>query len=279
MPKRRRRRFLRFATIAVACVLVPFLAILIAGVAHPPFNMLLIGVDGDGSAGHRSDTIMLVSVDPRRGALGLISVPRDTLLTIPDYGPDKAGHAYAYGGAELTRASISGLFGVPVDRVAVVSLGGFVQLVDLLGGVELEVESAMYYHDPYQQLLIDLQPGVQRLDGERAMQYVRYRSDGSDLTRVARQQQFLRAVLAELRQPANIWRWPELAQAGLAMVDTDLSAFDLAALLVAGLRTGPGGIAAATVPGHSGTGSNGLWYWFPDEEALPALSGEILHSR
>lgn len=276
---RRPRRWRRTLVIAAICLLGPVIALLIAAAAHAPFNVLVVGVDGDGSAGHRSDTILLVSAEPRLGKLSLVSIPRDTLVNIPDYGPDKAGHAFAYGGADLTRASVSGLLGVTIQRTAVVSLDGFVQLVDALGGVEIDVEQAMYYHDPYQDLLIDLEPGLQRLDGEQAMQYVRYRSDGSDLTRVARQHRFLQAVVAEARRPDSIRRWPMLAQAGLAMIDTDLNVFDLAALLLTGLRAGPDGIASATVPGTSGTGSNGLWYWFPDETALPALADDVLYSR
>lgn len=279
MRKRRHRRFPRLLSAALFCLVGVCVAVIIAGAAHAPFNVLLIGVDGDGGAGQRSDTLLLVSADPRRGALSLISIPRDTLLTIPDYGPDKAGHAFAYGGAELTRRSVSGLLGVPVDRVAVVNLDGFVRLIDALGGVEIEVEREMYYHDPYQQLLIDLQPGVQRLNGEQAMQYVRYRSDGSDITRVARQQRFLQAVVAEVRRPANMERWPALAQAAHAMIDSDLTLFDLAALLLTAVRVGQDEIAATTLPGTSGTGSNGLWYWFPDEEALPALAGDAVFSR
>lgn len=277
--RQRPRRWLRAIGITFGCFLGLLIVLIGAAAAHDPFNVLLVGIDGDGSAGHRSDTILLVSVEPRRGQLSLVSVPRDTLVNIPDYGPDKAGHAYAYGGAELTRASVSALLGVPIERTAVVNLAGFVQLVDALGGVEIDVEQPMYYHDPYQGLLIDLQPGLQRLDGDRAMQYVRYRSDGSDLTRVARQQRFVQAVIAEARRPASIPRWPALAQAGLRMLETDLTVFDLAALLLTGLRAGPDGVASATVPGASGTGSNGLWYWFPDEDALPALADDVLYSR
>lgn len=279
MKKRRRTRWLRTLGLGLLCLLGLPLVALLAGAAHAPFNVLLIGVDGDGSTGHRSDTIMLVSAEPRRGRLSLVSIPRDTLVDIPDYGPDKAGHAYAYGGAELTRASVSVLLGVPVQRTAVVNLDGFVSLVDVLGGVDIDVERAMYYHDPYQDLLIDLEPGLQRLDGEQAMQYVRYRSDGSDITRIARQQRFLQAIVAKARHPESIKRWPALVQAGFAMVDSDLTVFDLAALLVTALRAGSDGVAAATLPGAPGTGSNGLWYWFPDEEALPALTEDTVFGR
>lgn len=198
--------------------------------------VLILGVEGRGelaadsppgknqSTGVRSDTLLLAAMDPERRTLGLVSIPRDTWAYLTGRGYDKITHAYAYGGHELSMKAVSQLFDLPINHYVVVNWDGFEQIVDAAGGVEIDVEKRMYYADPYQDLVIDLQPGLQVLDGDHALQYARFRSDAeSDWGRMRRQQTVIRAVLDKATQPSSALRIPALVRSLFGAVRTDLS--------------------------------------------------------
>lgn len=201
-------------------------------------NVLVLGVDSGSDDVRRSDTIMVVSADPITREVGVLSIPRDTLVSIPGRpGRERVGHAHAYGGPERALEAVRSFLGVPIHYYVRVDFRGFEALVDTLGGVTVDVEKRMRYSDPAQGLEIDLAPGRQRLDGQRALQYVRYRRDG-DINRIHRQQKFLIAVLQESRKVGTLFRLPRLVRQLRDYVDTDMPAeamFRLAQL-AAGLR-------------------------------------------
>lgn len=186
-------------------------------------NVLVLGLDDDRTAVHRSDTMMVVSLDPLTHEVGLLSIPRDTLVDIPG-GPrrDRITHAHAYGGPLKSLVTASELLGVPIHYYVRVNFAGFKAIVDLLGGVTVDVEKPMRYSDPTQDLHIDLKPGRQRLDGDKALQFVRYRND-SDLDRIRRQQAFLRALADEAFRIGVIPRLPRLAGEIAQHVETNMS--------------------------------------------------------
>ncbi|MGQ9512177.1 LCP family protein [Thermodesulfitimonas sp.] len=185
-----------------------------AKAAGQRLNFLLLGSDArNGETRARSDSIIFVSADPEKKQLALLSIPRDTLVDIPDHGRDRINAAMFYGGPELTTQVVSDLIGQPVDYYLVTNYEGFVALVDALGGITLDVEKNMYHYDPEKggRFTINLHKGVQRLDGRKALMYVRYRSDTlGDISRVQRQQKFLRAVVEEMMKPRNLVRLPVL---------------------------------------------------------------------
>ncbi|MBX6377906.1 MAG: LCP family protein [Clostridia bacterium] len=186
-------------------------------------NVLVLGLDSEELGAQRSDTMMVVSLDPLTHEVGLLSIPRDTLVTIPGrHDEEKITHAHAYGGPELAMRTVQEFLGVPIHHYVRVDFQGFKAIIDAVGGVTVDVEKRMYYVDPYQDLRIDLQPGRQRLDGEKALEYARYRSD-SDLFRIRRQQKLLQAVAAELLRPAAIVRLPALVRELQKYVVTDFS--------------------------------------------------------
>ncbi len=171
-----------------------------------PAIALVIGYDrrvSTESAGtpSRSDTIMLVRMDPERKAMTLLSFPRDLEVPIMcrghQYLPDRINSAYALGGPKCTIETVKALTGLQINYLVTVNFVGFTQVVDKLGGVWMDVDRR-YFHENTggydQYAAINLEPGYQKLYGRSALQFVRYRHTDNDLIRNARQQLFVRAV-------------------------------------------------------------------------------------
>ncbi|MEH0147788.1 LCP family protein [Corynebacterium sp. Q4381] len=156
-----------------------------------------LGTGGDiGST--RTDTIMLLHI-PRTGQPTLVSIPRDSYLAIPGYGYDKVNAAFSYGGAPLLVQTVEQATGLRIDRYAEVGMGGLANVVDAIGGVEICVAEPI--DDPLANL--NVQPGCQKMDGATGLGYVRTRATAlGDLDRVARQREFLTAVVSRTLSPA-----------------------------------------------------------------------------
>jgi polyisoprenyl-teichoic acid--peptidoglycan teichoic acid transferase len=164
-----------------------------------PENILIIGSDKRASEPEdpgRSDTTLLLRLDPDTNAIALMSIPRDLKVEIPGYGTEKFNAAYTYGGPKLTLRVVKELTGLPINHVVNVDYLGFVRAVDAIDCVYVDVDRR-YYHSnvgvaPSEEYAeINVQPGYQLLCGKKALQYVRYRHTDTDLVRAARQQDFL----------------------------------------------------------------------------------------
>lgn len=175
-------------------------------------TILLVGADErpERDDPGRSDTLLTVFINPRRKQAAVLSIPRDLRTHIPGFGTEKINAAYSLGAREdsiggpaLCRETVEELLGIPIEHYVAVNFGGFQHIVDLLGGVDLEVEKRMLYHDEWGNLHIDLQPGFQHLDGYEAMCYVRYRND-SDYERMKRQRKFLKTMAQQALRARNI---------------------------------------------------------------------------
>jgi LCP family protein required for cell wall assembly len=151
----------------------------------------------------RSDTTMLVRLDPEKGLISVLSIPRDLKVEIPGYGTEKFNAAYSYGGPKLTLRVIKELTGLKVNHVVNVDFLGFVRAVDAIGCVYVDVDRR-YYHSnvgvpPAEQYSeINIQPGYQKLCGKKALEYVRYRHTDTDIVRSARQQDFMSQVRKQI---------------------------------------------------------------------------------
>ena len=239
-------------------------------------NILILGVDS--IYGHRSDTIMVLHIDPSRRSAAIVSVPRDTIVTIPGRGLDKVNHAYAYGGAELSRRTLEDFFRVSIPYYVTVDLAGIEKLIDDIGGVMINVEKRMYYVDYAGDLYIDLQPGWQKLNGKQAMGYLRFRHSDNDFARIGRQQSFLKAVADQTMKKENLIRSPQLFLSLLRCVATNLNSREILGLSLA-LRGAneTGQIKMSMVPGSDLMVDN-IYYWRPDEEELRKLTGSLLYN-
>ena len=184
-----------------------------------PVNILVMGIDRvPGVTGNspevfdgRSDTMLLLRVDPKTNTVSMLSIPRDTQVEIPEIGITKINQANASGGPALTARVVSRhLNNVPIDRYVRVSTDAFREIVDLLGGVDVFVPTPMFYEDQTQKLRIDLAQGWQTLDGEQAEGFARFRNDGyGDIGRVQRQQALIKALRDRLTSPSVLPRLPK----------------------------------------------------------------------
>ncbi len=235
------------------------------------FTVLLLGLDQkdrlNPHSPQRADSILLLKVDLMEKRLKGLSIPRDSLVTIPGLDrEDKINSAYAYGGVDLTKRTVTLLTGVPIDYYVVSEVAGFEKLVDLVGGVEIEVEKNMDYDDNWQDLHIHLRKGFQHLNGEEAMGYVRFRHDAQgDVGRMARQQKFLIALAKKALSPMNWPKLPRLVQEARKAVDTNLLAPDLLYLAHTFRDLKPEDVQLETLPGTPGR-IRGISYWIIDEE-------------
>ena len=163
-------------------------------------TILLIGSDhrSRGGDGARSDTVMLARIQPKRHRIALLSIPRDLYVSIPGHGHDRINMAYRYGGERLLTRVVRDTLGVEIDHFVEVDFHGFKDIVQTLGGVWFPVDRRYYNKNvgtaETNYANIDLQPGYQKLDGEQALAFARYRHDDSDFVRAARQQLLLRVV-------------------------------------------------------------------------------------
>ncbi|HWI63217.1 MAG TPA: LCP family protein [Symbiobacteriaceae bacterium] len=186
-------------------------------------QVLILGVDErDQVDGSRTDTMLLARIAD--GQVRLLSIPRDTLVKIEGHDDSKINSAYTYGGADLAKEVTGELLGLPVDYYVKVNLAGFRDLVDLMGGVEYNVPKAMHYVDPTDGTYIDLKPGLQVLNGDKAEQLVRFRHDaiGDDMGRIARQQEFLQAAVSQALTPSRLLKLPQLLYTARSYVETDV---------------------------------------------------------
>jgi len=230
-------------------------------------NVLLLGIDArQGETMARTDTIILASVDPESKLMSLLSIPRDTRVNIPRHGWDKINSAALYGGPQMSMKVVSDLLGISVKHYVLTNFSGFKDIVDALGGVTIDVERNMYHEDITDGGIyrINLKKGVQRLDGDKALQYVRFRDyELGDIDRTRYQQKFLVALAKEMLQPATIPKLPKLVPEINRYVKTNLSMSDMLTLASASRQLADGNIVCQTLPGRP-LEINGGSYWGVD---------------
>ena len=235
-------------------------------------NIVVMGVDErDGDTG-RSDTLFVIMMDPKSNNVSLLSIPRDTMVKIPGRGWDKVNHAFAFGGHKLTQQTVEEFLGIQINNYVVIDFKGFKNLVDAIGGIDIDVEKDMYYEDPYDNLVIDLQKGRQHLDGRTAIQYVRYRDEEGDIGRIKRQQHFMAAIYEKVTSSQIITKMPGLVKELLSMVKTDMPLTDMAKVAKAMNTTmkEQKGLNMAMVPGEP-VYIDEVSYWVPDMTDLRKL--------
>jgi LCP family protein required for cell wall assembly len=242
------------------------------GTATPwsPYYLLITGNDSREGETARTDTIMLCRVDPVKKQLSLVSIPRDTRVSIDGYGKAKINAAYAYGGPALTTTTVSEFADdTPIAHYYEVGFEGFVSLVDAVGGVTVDVpENTEVYGE-------SIPSGVQTLNGEQALIFVRCRDTYKlgDFQRQANQRQFMSALLKSIKQ-APIWKWPSIITAISKCVGTDAWAWQsfLITLEVAG--TSSDNIYSAQVPSTAKT-IDGVSYVITDDDAWSTMLARL----
>lgn len=240
-----------------------------------PVNILVMGIDRVPNASKnsqevfagRSDTMLLLRIDPTDNTVRMLSIPRDTQVDIPDVGVAKINDANAEGGPALAARVVSRTFNnVPIDRYVRVTTEAFRELVDLVGGVEVYVPYPMKYVDVTQNLKIDLDKGWQTLNGDQAEQFARFRKDQfGDIGRVQRQQTLLKALRQRLVNPTVLPRLPQAVRVVQQYVDTNLSLEEMLALVGFSLKLEPDDFKMVLLPGRFSTPKeSAASYWIMD---------------
>jgi len=239
--------------------------------------VLILGLDDFGES-RRSDTIIVAKLE--EGGVKLLSIPRDLRVEFPDGDSDKINAAYARGGPELTRRIISELLGVPIYRHVVVDYQGFIGLIDAIGGVTVTIEKPMRYRDEKQGLSIDLPAGTQTLDGQKALDFWRYRDaeTGEDLGRIRRQHEFIKALAAKLAQIRGTSQTKQLVELVLRHVRTNLAPVDIYRLVERLRSLSPEDLHVATLPGRSEL-IDDTSYFLPYPIEMEALIAEFFHGQ
>ena len=233
-------------------------------------NIMVMGVDERSDDVGRSDTLFVLTVDTNTKEVAMLSIPRDTRVKIPGKGWDKINHAYAFGGEKLSQQAVEGLLGIKIDHHIEINIAGFKKIIDAMGGVTIDVEKRMYYNDPYDDdggLVINLRAGVQHMDGQTAIQYVRYRDEEGDIGRVERQQKFLKAVLNEVASPSAIIKIPAIIKEVSSVVKSDMSTSEMLSLAKILNDASKKGLKTDMVPGKPAY-IDDISYWLPDLIAL-----------
>jgi LCP family protein required for cell wall assembly len=211
-------------------------------------TILIIGTDGGKAPGRqdarRSDSLMLLRTDPSRHRLSYLSIPRDLRVDIPGYGSSKINAANQVGGPALTIATVRALTGLPIDHVLVLDFDGFRELIDAMGGIEIDVPRRIRsnrFDCPYKPARCRtwdgwrFAKGEQHMDGRRALVYARIRTNAlnsadNDVTRGARQQAVADAVGDKIASVGTFFRMPFIGDSLAAPLVTDLSAWELVQL-------------------------------------------------
>lgn len=244
-------------------------------------RVIILGVDRRADDVGRSDTLMVASIREEDGKGALLSLPRDTRVAIKDHGYDKLNHAYAYGGHELSRSTVEELIGVPIDRYVLIDTKAFERIVDAVGGVDIDVEKRMYYEDPWDDnggLVIDLYPGEQHMDGDHAIQYVRYRDGEGDIGRIKRQQKFMKALLARVLSPDILSKLPAVVEEIKGAVETDMSLKELVSFASVLETVRSHGLETEMLPGKPAYLAD-VSYWMPNVVAIRKMIVEDMNVK
>lgn len=241
-------------------------------------NLLLLGVDArPGWETSRSDTMILASIDPDFKKVALISIPRDTRVEVPGRGLDKICTANFVGGPELALTTVEKLTSLEIDYYIEADFNGFAEVVDTLGGVEVDVPQRMYKP----KALIDLQPGLQRLNGKDALAFVRYRDYAKgDIDRTSKQQEFLKAFANEILQRDTVLKLPKLLKQFKQYVNTDMGLRDMFKIASLARDLTAESINTQTLPGYfyderDNQGRLLSSYWEPDWDNIETLVDDV----
>ncbi len=239
--------------------------------------VLLVGADNrEGENAGRTDTIILAFMDMTNKSVKLLSIPRDTYVQIPGTSTKtKINHSFFYGGINLTMKTIEDFLGVDIDGYVLIDFQGFIDLIDTIGGVEVDVEMDMYK----QWENINLKAGLQTLNGTDALGYVRFRDTATaDIGRIERQQKFLKLLADKLLSLSTILKTPQLVSIAMDNVTTSFSLSDCLSMATTLMNMDIDNLQTYTVPGvgkYLPYGNQYISYWVVSSSKLRDMLIEI----
>ena len=243
------------------------------GTADPKFdgytNILILGVDD--SERQEADTILVLSFANDTGKSRIISIPRDTWISMHG-NSGRIGTIYGWGGANRMVKEVSSLLGVSIHQYIIIDMSTFAELIDVLGGLDIYVEENMDYDDEVAGLSIHIGQGYQHLSGEEVQKYLRYRGEKlGDVGRVQRQQKFIKALYAKVLQLDTIPKLPAIADIFRNRMETSAEIFDSAHLANVLRRMSSDPPTTLMLPGSENVDGA----WVPNYAELEARIGEL----
>lgn len=229
-------------------------------------RFLLLGTDERDDEASRSDTIILATYLPKEGKMNLLSIPRDTKVWIPsEQKQDKINAAHAYGGMNGIKETVEQWSGLEIDHVAKVNFDGFQELVDGVGGVTVSPQRAFAYGGDTFEL------GEQTINGEQALNYVRFRKDeDGDFGRIKRQQEVIQNTVTSMLSDFSLTSLPSYLTFYKEHVQTDMSGFEITSVAKKAYSNGLD-IEGQTLPTQSAK-INGIWF---EETTVPAVTESL----
>lgn len=259
-------------------ILVLGMSVLSTEVQNPPPELRNLRYQAQvNSFAGLSDVMLLFRFNPETKKLVMLSIPRDTRTLVEGYGIKKINAANVEGGPALSAKAVSELLGgVAIDRYVRINIQGVGQLIDALGGVTVYVPKDMKYSDDSQHLYVNLKAGKQHLNGDQALQLLRFRHDDlGDIGRIQRQQVVLRSLMEQALNPATLGRLPQILSVIQSYIDTNLSVEELVALVGCGMRTNRSNVQMLMVPGRfSEAKEYKASYWLPDSDRIVSLMAQ-----
>jgi polyisoprenyl-teichoic acid--peptidoglycan teichoic acid transferase len=236
-----------------------------------PFSVLLLGVDERENDKGRSDSMIVLTVNPDTKSVKMISIPRDTLTDIVGHGTrDKINHAYAFGGVEMAMDTVEGLLDIPIDYYAQINMEGFEDIVNAVGGVtvnnDLNFSSGGY----------SFEEGKLTLSGKEALAFsrMRYEDPRGDFGRQLRQREVIQGVIREGASVSSLWNFDNIFDALGNNVKTNLK-FQEMVDIQKHYKSASKDIEQIQIKTGSGTKIDGIYYYVIPDEELSEIQGTL----
>lgn len=246
-------------------------------------NILFLGVDASGNpndlwSGTRTDTIILINVDPKTKSVNALSIPRDSKVYLPkDNGVNKINAAHAIGGIEMTKKTVEDTLGVHIDRYIMVHDDAVKAIVDAMDGLDIYIEKPMHYNDYSGNLHINFNKGNHHLNGQQAVEYLRFRHDAlGDIGRTQRQQWLLRSLLTQLKQPSTITKIPDIISVAKKYIKTDMSFYEMSQYAALAKHVDMDKIEIAMLPGAPNQ-KGYISYWILDPDKTQEVVNRVIY--
>ncbi|WP_261131765.1 LCP family protein [Bacillus sp. Marseille-Q3570] len=239
------------------------------------FSVLFIGIDArEGERVSRSDALILATFNKKDKSVKMVSIPRDSYVEIPGEGMDKINHAHAYGGVDLAVKSVENLFDVPVDHYVRVDFKAFIDIVDALGGVDVDVPSTFSVQDSNDRHnAITLHEGNQQLDGEEALAFVRMRKQDprGDIGRGERQRQIIKAIIEKGTSFSSLTKYDDVIDGLDGNIQMDMNFKEIVSLH--GYAGKINQIDSLELKGENS--NNGVFYYMLDDTSIEEISNSL----
>jgi polyisoprenyl-teichoic acid--peptidoglycan teichoic acid transferase len=249
-------------------------------ISKDPISILFLGIENysTGGKGGRTDSMILATFNPKEETIKTMSIPRDTYVSIPGHAEKtKINHAYSYGGLQLTVDTVEQFLNVPIDYYVTVDFNGFKNIVDAVGGIDVDVPFDFWENtDTTPRKKVYFTKGMMHLDGQQALAYsrMRKRDPRGDFGREERQQQVIKAILNEIKSPETIMKMDQYAKVFSKNISTNMKMSGGISLAKHLPNITENDLETIKLKGHDDT-IHGIYYYVPEEESVREITSKF----